>query len=429
MFEIGRSMQPKLIKKALLATLFAACLAPSFVSAQEVLVPGTTSQGSLWKDAPAYPNTISENQPYGLQFRCYAVDTTPGSHWQIEVVSFGNAMRLAIGSGDSCYEARAAGWFHTALYSKGIFDPVTTLRVTAGGGRYFVSVTSGGFGDFKIKATETAGGSDHVVLPVGRKLLGKPPAGTASTFSSAIGSEHSSGKIVRDCDRCPEMVVLPGGSFMMGSNEFEENRSPSEGPLHRVTISRPFALGRYEVTFEEYDACVADGGCDAVADEGWGRGRRPVINVTYLHAQRYVSWLSETTGHAYFVPSEAEWEYAARAGSDTPWNTGTAIITADANFLQTFNKTVSTGSYPPNAFGLYDMHGNVWEWTQDCIDTGYLGVPVDGSAAASGDCVNRRILRGGGHTSAHDRVRSAAREGFPERTSNNTIGLRVARAL
>lgn len=397
-------------------------------SAQHVLVPGQMTRAALERTSPAYPETVSNLQPNGLQFQCHAIDTTPGSHWQIEVTA-GGTTSLAIGRGASCPDARAAGWLHTVLESDGVWTPTTTLRMTAGGGRYLLSVTSHYYGGYKIRAIETAGGNDYVVLPPGRRPDRDPPAGTASTVSRVVATDVAPGQTLRDCDKCPEMVLLPSGSFMMGSNELEEGRASNEGPLHRVTIGRPFAMGRYEVTFDEYDACVAEGGCDPVIDSGWGRGRRPVINISYLHARRYVSWLSETTGQAYFIPSEAEWEYAARAGSDTPWNTGTAIITADANFLKTFDKTVPTGSYPPNAFGLYDMHGNVWEWVQDCLDTGYLGVPNDGSAATSGDCVNKRIVRGGGHISSHDRVRSATRDGMLERGYNNTNGLRVARAL
>lgn len=423
-FEMRRTS----ITASLLVSMLLSAMGIQAASAQ-LLEPGQTIRAKLERTSPTYPNTVSNLQPNGLQYVCHAIDTTPGSHWQIEVkASAGNF--LAIGRGANCIEARAAGWLHTALKSEGLWNPTTTLRVTAGGGRYVVAVTSHYYGGYKIRALETAGGADYVVLARGRRPEKEPPAGTASTIKGAAQIDVAPGRTIRDCETCPEMVALPTGSYMMGSDELEEGREASEGPRHRVKIERPFAIGRFEVTFDEYDACVADGGCDRVlSDNGWGRARRPVINVSYVQARRYVSWLSETTGHAYFIPSEAEWEYAARAGSETPWNTGTAIITGDANFLQTFGKTVAAGSYPPNAFGLHDMHGNVWEWSQDCLDAGYLGVPENGAAAVSGDCLSKRIARGGAHTSSHAQVRSAMRGVFPEHTQVSTVGFRVARAL
>lgn len=223
-------------------------------------------------------------------------------------------------------------------------------------------------------------------------------------------------------------VILPG-SFIMGSPDEEEGRRSNEGPRHLVTIASAFAIGAHEVTFDEYDTSVAEQACRAVPDQGWGRGRRPVIHVSYRDAQCYAGWLSQKTQQRYFLPSEAEWEYAARAGSETPWNTGTAIIASDANILNQYGQTVPVGSYPPNAFGLFDMHGNVTEWTQDCMDTGYLGAPTDGSAASGGDCSAKAILRGGSYVQLPDEARSAARSFGPRQLSNSGIGFRVTRAL
>ena len=169
------------------------------------------------------------------------------------------------------------------------------------------------------------------------------------------------------------MQLIPAGEFLMGSPSSEPERQESEGPQHRVRIEKPFAIGKYAVTFEEYDAFVKATQRDKFDDEDWGRGRRPTINVSWEDAAAYTMWLCEQTGKHYRQPSEAEWEYAARAGTTTPFHTGEQITTAQANFNgnHTYNgsaqgenrgKTVAVGSFPANTFGLHDVHGNVWEW-------------------------------------------------------------------
>jgi formylglycine-generating enzyme required for sulfatase activity len=198
-----------------------------------------------------------------------------------------------------------------------------------------------------------------------------------------------------------------------------------------VTFAHAFAIGVDEVTFDEWDACVADKQCDAIADEGWGRGKRPVINVSKSQARRYVAWLSDKTDHAYFLPSESEWEYAARAGTDTPWNTGDALIGDDANILNTFKRSVPVGSFPPNAFGLHDVYGNVAEWVQDCGDVGYFGVPTDGGAATAPADKCSSVIRGGHWNSSPVKARSAFRQRLPmgNVSGGNAAGFRVSRAL
>ena len=186
------------------------------------------------------------------------------------------------------------------------------------------------------------------------------------------------GSRFRDCDDCPEMVVVPAGSYLMGSPRSEPGRHRDEGPLHRVRIAQPLAVGVYEVTFAEWDACVRDGGCDWYPpDQGWGRGRRPVIHVSWEDAQQYAAWLSGGTGERYRLLSEAEWEYVARAGTTTPFHTGKTISTEVANYNGELTygggtsgvyrgQTVPVGSFPANDFGLRDVHGNVSEWVDDC---------------------------------------------------------------
>ena len=249
------------------------------------------------------------------------------------------------------------------------------------------------------------------------------------------------GTALRDCPDCPEMVVVPAGSFMMGSPSHEAGRDSDEGPRHRVTIAKPFAVGKYEVTFAEWDACVAAGGCGGYRpdDGGWGRGRRPTINVNWDDAKAYVRWLSRKTGKPYRLPSEAEWEYAARAETSTPFHFGSTISTSQANYDGNYmygggvkgvyrERTVTVGSFPANGFGLHDAHSNVREWVEDCWNSNYAGAPADGSARMSGDCWNR-VLRGGSWFFRPGYLRSAFR--FRSGTGNRSGdgGFRVARTL
>ena len=235
------------------------------------------------------------------------------------------------------------------------------------------------------------------------------------------------------------MAVVPPGSCPMGSPESEEGREDGEGPRHEVRIEKAFAVGIYAVTFAEWDACAAAGGCGGYRphDEGWGRGRRPVINVSWDDAQSYVSWLRRKTGKQYRLLSEAEWEYAARAGTTTRFSFGDALSPSEANYGGTVGRTQPAGSYAANGFGLYDMHGNVWEWVQDRWNKNYEGAPNDGTAWETQNIVERmqerrhggrRVLRGGSWSNDPVSLRSAARAklvaGF-----RGVSGFRVAREL
>jgi formylglycine-generating enzyme required for sulfatase activity len=237
------------------------------------------------------------------------------------------------------------------------------------------------------------------------------------------------------------MVVVPAGTFMMGSPNDEQARFADEGPQHRVTIGRQFAVGRFSVTFDEWDACVADGGCDGYRpdDNNWGRSRRPVINVSWTDAKNYVAWLSRRTGKTYVLLSEAEREYVTRAGTTTPFWTGTTISTSQANYNGTRayaggrtgefrQKTLPVDSFAPNPWGLYQVHGNVWDWTKDCDHSSYTGAPEDGSAWETADC-SRRILRGGSWSFVPTVIRSAKRDRIAIDVRDDSIGFRVARTL
>ena len=249
------------------------------------------------------------------------------------------------------------------------------------------------------------------------------------------------GEVFRDCGECPEMVVVPAGSFTMGSPPSEDGRYDTEGPRHRVRIFEPFAVGKYEVTFAEWDACASDGGCGGRRpyDLGWGRGKRPVTNVSWKDARSYVAWLSRKTGKGYRLLSESEWEYAARAGTTGPFHTGWTISTDQANYVGIRGyssgrkgvyrgKTVPVGSFAPNGFGLHDMHGNVWEWVEDCWNGSYVGAPVDGSAWESGNC-GRHVLRGGSWYDKPRNLRSADRNRYEAGVRYYSGGFRVARTL
>jgi formylglycine-generating enzyme required for sulfatase activity len=246
----------------------------------------------------------------------------------------------------------------------------------------------------------------------------------------------------KDCAECPAIVEIPPGTFMMGSPDSEPKRALKEGPVHRVTIPASFAVGKYEVTFEEWDACVSAGGC--VSDifgrsDLFGRGRHPVMNVSWKDVQTYLVWLSNKTGKTYRLLSEAEWEYVARAGTTTPFHTSATISTSQANFNgnKTYNgsskgenrdRTIPVGSFGANQFGLYDVHGNVWEWVQDCLNDNYKGAPADGSAWTTGDCTYR-VLRGGSWYNSPRLLRSAYRSRYGSVFRVNIVGFRVARTL
>ena len=233
----------------------------------------------------------------------------------------------------------------------------------------------------------------------------------------------------------PDMVIVPNGSFRMGCLLDDNSCFRNEKPVHNVRISQQFALSRYEVTFAQWDACVSVGGCRGYHpdDEGWGRGNLPVINVSWDDARAYVSWLSKESGKAYRLPSESEWEYAARAGSTTKYSWGNAIGTNRANCDNddcgdSWEYTAPVGSFAPNAFGLYDMHGNVWEWVEDCWNDTYSGAPADGSVWRIGDCAGR-VLRGGSWSYYPRSLRAALRIRNSSGLRFSSLGFRVARTL
>jgi formylglycine-generating enzyme required for sulfatase activity len=238
----------------------------------------------------------------------------------------------------------------------------------------------------------------------------------------------------QNADYCPDMVVVPAGTFKMGW--------PQTG--HPVKIAKRFAVSKYELTFAEWDACVAGGGCGGYQppNMGWGGGEQPVINVKWDEAQQYVAWLSKMTGKTYRLLTEAEYEYAARAGKTTEYPWGDDVGKNNANCdgclskrdnqqtapVGSFTANGFVGTFPANAFGLYDMVGNVWEWVEDCDHDSYNGAPTDGSAWTSGNCSNR-VLRGGSWHYTPGYLRSAIRGRISADNRGYDLGFRVARTL
>ncbi|HEY1614254.1 MAG TPA: formylglycine-generating enzyme family protein [Rhizomicrobium sp.] len=247
---------------------------------------------------------------------------------------------------------------------------------------------------------------------------------------------------VWDAPEAPHMVVVTPGRFLMGTPAEEAGHTAFEGSRHEVAISSPFAIGKYDVTFDEWDVCVTEGGCKSYrpGDEGWGRRDRPVINVSWADAEDYVTWLSKKAGKTYRLPTEAEWEYAARAGSPAAYSWGALASHEEANYGrddccggamsgkdQYFN-TSPVGAFPANAYGLYDMNGNVFQLVQDCWMPNYASSPADGRAVDRDGC-GLRIIRGGSWSSTPAFMREGARIWVPGGARMNIVGFRVARSM
>ncbi len=312
-------------------------------------------------------------------------------------------------------------------------------------------------------------------MPVAPALAPEKTAQSpAAALSSGGDQAVAPGDSFKDCENCPDMVVVPAGSFVMGSPEGEQGRSVDEGPQHVVAIARPFAAGKFEVTVDQFAAFVKDTQYDAGTkcltleegksgvkdgrswrDPGYPQtGAHPVACVSWNDVKAYLGWLGKKTGKDYRLLSEAEWEYAARAtttrGTNTRYTFGDDDNTmcrygnvADRTARQTIPGATAWTTYPcsdgyayaapvglfaANAFGLYDVHGNVWEWTEDCYNGNYIGAPGDGAAWTSGDC-EHRVIRGGMWGSSPSSVRTARRLKDQIATRTQNIGFRVARAL
>ena len=269
------------------------------------------------------------------------------------------------------------------------------------------------------------------------------------------------GQDFKECRNCPTMVVLPAGEFTMGSPADEPLRRENE-PQSEITIAETFAVSRTAVTWDQWEACVRDNWCDGIAVDtalrslpdgelnpeyaDRGRGTRPVVGVSWYDAQVFVGWLNAKTGEddAYRLPSEAQWEYAARAGTTTAFHWGPELDYDYGNFGTDgeglggkaegrdawLDETSPVASFPANAFGVYDMHGNIFEWTEDCYEADRAHAPTDGSASKEGNCANR-VFRSGTFLSNPYMQRSARRGALYPATvrGRNYLGFRVAKTL
>ena len=250
-----------------------------------------------------------------------------------------------------------------------------------------------------------------------------------------IGEPFNDGQMFNDAPGLPWMVPVPAGSFWMGADDAEDKfASPLEKPRHRVTVRRAFALSRTPVTFEEWDVyAAAVAGGRRPRDYGWGRGVNPVVDVSWDDAMGFIGWLSQRTGRRYRLPSEAEWEYGCRAGTNDVFNTGNSISVEQANYLYTdfrgrpgLGRPVAAGSYPPNAFGLCDMHGNVCQLVADAWHDDYANAPADGSARDGRPESMLRVVRGGGWDAMPRILRCAYRDWAHRAARFDNVGFRVA---
>ncbi len=235
-------------------------------------------------------------------------------------------------------------------------------------------------------------------------------------------------KVFQDCPQCPAMVSLPGDRFIMGDARGDR----TEKPARRVTIGKPFAIGKYEISVGQWNACVLDGGCDYTPEAAGTNPDAPVWDISWGDAQKYVEWLSARTGKAYRLPTEAEWEYAARGGTKARYWWGSKLVKGKANCKDCGGDydrkaPVSIDSLGPNPFGLHGTSGGVWEWVQDCWHKDYAGAPKDGSARSQDNC-RERVLRGGSWRNDSSYVHSASRFKYDADVRYLTNGFRVARS-
>ena len=357
----------------------------------------------------------------------------------------------AVSTGETAVSATVTPGFYVVSYRPNSTSDVRysisalTSYADRSGGGFQGGVVFGGFHDPERSASGFGGFCIAEPYAVEVKVLSQPSYGSSGARGMAFSLASGDGLVYldsrlqsfQDCPECPTMMEIPGGTFIQGSTDSEPQHGANERPHRQVDVTG-FGLGRTAVTFEQWDACVADGACSHVPDdEGWGRGSRPVINVSWNDAQEYVAWLRVKTGRNYRLPSESEWEYAARAGTQDRFNTGDCIDTRLANFQggapaagcpggEFRGQTLPVASFAPNSWGLHDMHGNVWEWVADCWNWGYWGAPpTDGSAWLTGSC-QESPLRGGSWAMGGRAIRSASR-GYDQKSVRNRFrGFRVA---
>lgn len=284
--------------------------------------------------------------------------------------------------------------------------------------------------EFQSASTAIAlNAADSIEQPAPKKSQFSDPANAIPAGSGAFFKDRA---ITGDaCERCPEMIVVPAGSFFMGGGAHEPGREDwqkeTESPRTKISIARPFAVGRAAISFREWEACVSEGECVTTpSDNGWGKGDLPVINLTWNDANVFAAWLSRKTGLPYRLLSEAEREYAARAGTATAFWFGTSASPKYANYL--WDRTLPTKELQPNPWGMFHALGNVNEWTADCWNPSHAGHLGDSAPRFTGNCA-RRVVKGGSWFNVPGLIRAAGRSGLPVDATYQTVGFRVARSI
>lgn len=312
------------------------------------------------------------------------------------------------------------------------------IAVLDSGSRVLVTGRVIGSNWYQVKAGRTTGyvygdllrkGSPKTASPT----PGRPPVTEVAPSPPPVAPQPAAvpGKLTEfsDCVDCPQMVSLPAGAFVMGDKQGDR----SEQPTHRVTISKPFAIGKFEVTVGQWNACVKGGGCNFRPEKAGREENLPVRDISWADAKEYVAWLSRKTGADYRLPTEAEWEYAARGGTSSRYWWGDRFEREKSNCKNCGGAWDSdlpsqVGSFAANPFGLYDMNGSVWEWVEDCWHKNYSGAPSDGSAWGSPNC-RVRVLRGGSWRNDLSYMYSAVRFKYDAYVRYLLNGMRVAKTL
>jgi formylglycine-generating enzyme required for sulfatase activity len=250
-----------------------------------------------------------------------------------------------------------------------------------------------------------------------------------ATPAPSVAAKAASGGEIKDCPSCPILIPLSAGTFAMGSNSDD----PAEKPPHRVAIGQPFAIGKYEVTVEQWNACADAGACTRIAIDGNPPNNAPMRNVSWDDAQVYVKWLSKVGGKAYRLPTEAEWEYAARGGTSTVYWWGDQMKKGNADCKDcgdpwSTDGPVAVGSFAANPYGLFDMNGSVWEWVADCWHSSYKSAPADGRVWDDPAC-SVRVIRGGSWREGAPYMQSATRFKYSASVRQSQNGFRVARDM
>jgi formylglycine-generating enzyme required for sulfatase activity len=358
-----------------------------------------------------------------------AQDNAPRIHL-VGVVPKNSAEQFELAFWESIKDSNQVGDYEAYLkaYPKGRFAPLAQARIA------------------RLRAAQPQGGTPAAAPPakpkepppkpkeappVVREAAPKPPPAKVPEQAPAPASTKAvaAGTDIKDCPACPTLVAIPAGTFTMGSNTSD----PSEKPAHQVTIGTPFAIGRYEVSVQEWEACAAAGGCQKIAQRSNTSPNAPMRDVSWDDAQQYVKWLSSASGKPYRLPTEAEWERAARGGTATRYWWGEQMVQGKANCKEcgkpwAEDAPANVGSFGANPYGVYDTSGSVWEWVADCWHNNYKGAPDDGRVWDDANC-RVRVIRGGSWREGAPYMVASTRFKYDASVRHSQNGFRVARSL